>query len=112
MFLVGCALFDPSTEEFDFFGPHGFVGLGRGHDLVPVGGEHALDQGTLGGVAWGDGPVAAEVAGGLCEGVEAEISLAAFFVLPVAVKAAVGEQGQDLFSELNGLGGRGCLERA
>ena len=108
VFAPGGALFDPLGEEGDLGGGDDFVELRRGHDLVGVGGEDALEEGTFFGVTGddGDGAIVVGLGGGFV--VEAEAGFAFGFVGTVTEEAVFGEDGTDLAAEVDGIGEGGC----
>ena len=101
-------MFDPLGEEGDLGGGDDFVELRRGHDLVGVGGEDALEEGAFFGVTGddGDGAVVVGFGGGFF--VEAEAGFAFGFIGAVAEEAVFGEDGTDLAAEVDGVGESGC----
>ena len=83
-----------------------FVGLGRRHHLVDIGGDQALPEGALAEVTGHDGRSA--LGGGGKEtlpGVEAQAGLAGAGIRAMAVEAGVGEDGPDVVVEAHRFGG-------
>ena len=106
------ALLDPATHERDLGGLKLLVGFGRRHDLILVGGEHALEEGALVGLALDDGRrlfLALFVDAGGEEtgfGVETQAGLAGAGVRAVAMEAVVRQEGADVAIELHLFVGR------
>ncbi len=103
------ALFDPLSQERDFFRLHGlgFALGGLRHEVMGVFGLDALDQLALVGVARDDrvGVPGALLHGGFGQ-VEAQACLAHFRVGPVAAKAAGGQDRLNILVEIKALPGR------
>ena len=107
------ALLDPSLDLRHLRGLQRLVRLGRGHDLVFVLGDDALEKRALVGLSFDDGrglflavlilPRGEEA--GL--GVETQAGLARAGVGAVAMEAGVGEHRADVAVELHGVRGEG-----
>ena len=85
-----------------------FVSLGRGHDLVSIGGDQALPKGALAEVTGHDS--GATLGGGGEESllrIEAQARLAGAGIWAVAVEARIGQDGPNVAVEAHRLGGAG-----
>ena len=100
------ALEDPPLHDLLLCRSEIFVGLGRWHDLVGIGGDQALPEGALAEVTGHHGRSA--LGGGGEEtlpGVEAQAGLAGAGIRAMAVEAGVGEDGPDVVVEAYRFGG-------
>ena len=109
MFLVRGTLLDPLFQESNFVGlERFFVRFGRGHDVVGVGADDALDDVGGIGVAFEDGGLTA-FAGeeGEFFAIEAEralFGLAGGGIWPVALVAILRKDGLDVIVEVYDVG--------
>ena len=102
------ALEDPPLHDLLLCRSEIFVGLGRWHDLVGIGGDQALPEGALAEVTGHHGRSA--LGGGGEEtlpGVEAQAGLAGAGIRAVAVEARIGQDRPDVVVEAHRLGGSG-----
>lgn len=95
MLAVRCALGDPAAEGVDLGGGEFLVGIRRGHHLVRVFGEDALEKGACGGSARFDCLGAILDGVSALGGIKTEVGLAFFGVESMTAKTVVGENGAD-----------------
>lgn len=95
MLAVRSALRDPVAEGVDLRGREFFVRIRRGHHLVGVFGEDALEKGAGGGGAGFDGLGAILYRVSALGGIKTEVGLAFFGVESMTAKTVVGENGAD-----------------
>ena len=113
--LVGGTLLDPALEQGSLARREGLVRLGRGHDLLGIGGGDPPDEGALRGVPLDDDRLAVGTGRERELGsIQAELRLSRSRVGAVAAEAVVDENRTDVFVERDGAGkgqGQGRLRR-